>query len=67
MIKQQVNDYDYDYDNRINRHLAKIKECVSQKLNLLGNGEFDVIIDKSSNKHEISNMILDQILDELDS
>ena len=42
-------------------------EVVSQKLNLLGNGEFDVIIDKSSNKHEISNVILDQILDELNS
>ena len=28
MVKQQFNDY--DYDNRINRHLAKIKKCVSQ-------------------------------------
>ena len=42
-------------------------EVISQKLNLLDNGEFDVIIDKSSNKHEISNVILDQILDDLDS
>mgnify|MGYP003686342077 CR=1 FL=1 len=42
-------------------------EVISQKLNLLDDGEFDVIIDKSSNKHEISNMILNQILDELDS
>ena len=30
MAKQQFNDYDYDYDNHINRHLAKIKKCVSQ-------------------------------------
>jgi len=30
MVKQQFNDYDYDYDNRINRHLAKIKGSVSQ-------------------------------------
>ena len=42
-------------------------EVISQKLNLLDNGEFDVIIDKSSNKHEISNVIHDQILDDLDS
>ena len=30
MVKQQVDDQDYDYDNRINRHLSKLKECVSQ-------------------------------------
>jgi len=30
MVKQQVDEQDYDYDNRISRHLAKIKECVSQ-------------------------------------
>ena len=30
MVKQQVDDHDYDYDNRINRHLRKLKECVSQ-------------------------------------
>jgi hypothetical protein len=30
MVKQQVDDQDYDYDNRINRHLKKLKDCVSQ-------------------------------------
>ena len=30
MVKQQVNDYDYDYDNRINRHLSKCKEVLSE-------------------------------------
>ena len=30
MVKQQVNDYDYDYDNRINRHLTKCKEVLSK-------------------------------------
>jgi integrase/recombinase XerD len=30
MVKQQVNDQDYDYDNRINRHLSKCKEVLSQ-------------------------------------
>jgi integrase/recombinase XerD len=30
MVKQQVDDQDYDYDNRINRHLSKCKEVLSQ-------------------------------------
>ena len=30
MVKQQVNDQDYDYDIPINRHLSKLKQCVSQ-------------------------------------
>jgi hypothetical protein len=30
MVKQQVNDYDYDYDDRINRHLSKCKEVLSE-------------------------------------
>ena len=30
MVKQQVDDQDYDYENRINRHLSKCKEVLSQ-------------------------------------
>ena len=30
MVKQQVDDQDYDYDNRINRHLSRCKEVLSQ-------------------------------------
>ena len=43
------------------------EEIISKKLYLLGNGEFDVIIDKSTNKHELSSSIMNDILDELDS
>ena len=30
MVKQQADDQDYDYDNRINRHLSRCKEVLSQ-------------------------------------
>ena len=30
MVKQQADDRDYDYDNRINRHLSKCKEVLSE-------------------------------------
>ena len=35
MVKQQVNDYDYDYDNRVNLHLSKCKEVLSESDNAL--------------------------------
>jgi hypothetical protein len=30
MVNQQADDQDYDYDNRINRHLSRCKEVLSQ-------------------------------------
>ena len=39
------------------------EESIQNKLNLLGNGFFDIIIDEGSNKHEISNNSLNEILE----
>tara|TARA_B110000438_G_scaffold133258_1_gene129155 strand:- start:613 stop:1494 length:882 start_codon:yes stop_codon:yes gene_type:complete len=44
MVKQQVNDYDYDYDNRINRHLSKCKEVLSESDYVMATGDQPVHI-----------------------
>lgn len=41
------------------------ERLILEKLELLGSGEFDVIIDGSTDKHEISEAILEKILQEL--
>lgn len=41
------------------------ERLILEKLDLLGSGEFDVIIDGSTDKHEISEAILEKILQEL--
>lgn len=41
-------------------------EIISKKLNLLGSGEFNVIIDESTIKHELSSDTLNKILNELE-
>jgi len=45
MVKQQVNNYDYDYENRINRHLSKCKEVLSESdYTLVGKYHIQMII-----------------------
>jgi len=41
------------------------EEIISKKLNHLGNGEFNVIIDESTIKHELSSDILNKILSDI--
>jgi hypothetical protein len=42
------------------------EEIITKRLYLLGTGEFNVIIDNSTKKHELSSVILNKILNELD-